>query len=466
MGGDDGRLVHLTLVTPSGRMLGMLPPLQVALDWENDIPPVVAAARAAYGLDVTVLRMRWVEGFEAGGPIGYLAECAAAPDGMPLEAGEPESDQPLRAPWARPGGPAATLRWADGVLAGAGRIRRGAAVQHRTWGLSGIWRLETASGAVWCKQVPGFFAHEGAVIGWLNRVVPGAGPELVGAEGDRLITVDIPDSQLWDPPIEVRQRSLRTLLGVQAVALDRIEELLALGVPDRRPAWLSERIAATAAAWRGELARAEQAALDRFVDGLPERFAEVAACGVPDTLVHGDFHSGNVLTHDAGQTIIDWTDAQIGHPALDLAAFLVGLPDEEAGTLRDQWADHWRTVVPACEPERAAELMQPVAAFGQATAYDMFIRLAEPDERIWHAKYALRWLRRAIATAETPVAAGGSVTAGGSAAGESAVDGSAVDGSAVAGESAAGESAADESAVDGSAVAGESVAGGSVVLGG
>jgi hypothetical protein len=398
--GDGSRLVHLTLVTPGGRMLGTLPPLQVKLEWENDIPPLIAAVRAAYGLDVTVLRMRWVEGFEEGGPVGYLAECASPPDGVALVGGEPEGDHPLRVPWARPGGPGATLRWADQVLAGLGRPRTGPAEQRRTWGLSGIWRLPTAAGAVWCKQVPGFFAHEAPVIGWLGRVAPGTGPQLLGADGDRLLTADIPDSEVWDPPIEVRQASLARLLGVQTLALDRIDQLLAIGVPDRRAEALAERIATMVDRWSGELALDERAVASAAVDALPASFAAIAACGVPDTLVHGDFHSGNVLVHEAGQTIIDWTDAQIGHPALDLAAFLVGLTGAEQAVLSAQWAEHWRAAVPGCRPERAHELARPVAAFAQATAYDMFILLAEPDERIWHAKYALRWLRRAIAAVE------------------------------------------------------------------
>jgi phosphotransferase family enzyme len=397
----DGRLVHLAVVTPAGRVLGVLPPLRVQLDWENDTLRLVAGVREAYGIDVTVLRMRWVEGFEEGGPVGYLVESADLADGLPaglgpLEPGEPEQDHPLRVPWARPGGPAATLAWADRVLAERGRPRTGPAEQRRTWGLSGIWKLPTASGAVWCKQVPAYFRHEGPVIGWLERAAPGLGPELLGAERDRLMTVDIPDAEQWEPDPEVRRESLARLLGVQSAAAGKVEELLGLGVPDRRAEPLSRRIRATAAAWAGELDPGERSALEALLGSLPGRLAAIAECGVPDTLVHGDFHPGNVLVHEGRGTIIDWTDAQIAHPALDLAPFLVGLPEPERAVLRAQWAAHWRAAVPGCEPERAADLFGPLSALAQATAYDMFIRESEPDERIWHAKYVVRWLRRAL----------------------------------------------------------------------
>jgi hypothetical protein len=40
-------------------------------------------------------------------------------------------------------------------------------LQQRTWNLSAIWRLDTGYGPVWLKQVPRFFAHEPAVLGYL-----------------------------------------------------------------------------------------------------------------------------------------------------------------------------------------------------------------------------------------------------------------------------------------------------------
>src|SRR6266511_487445 len=81
MGDEAGRRVSLALVSPGGRPLGALPPFEADVPWENNVVAVVAGARAAYGIDVTVLRLLWVDSFEDGGPLGYLAEY----DGPPLE---------------------------------------------------------------------------------------------------------------------------------------------------------------------------------------------------------------------------------------------------------------------------------------------------------------------------------------------------------------------------------------------
>ena len=57
---------------------------------------------------------------------------------------------------------------------------------------------------------------------------------------------------------------------------------------------------------------------------LPARFAEVAACGMPDTLVHGDYHPGNVRGEPGNLTMLDWGDTGVGQPLLDMPAFLAG----------------------------------------------------------------------------------------------------------------------------------------------
>ena len=52
-------------------------------------------------------------------------------------------DHPLRLPYARPGGPARELAWAEEALAGCGREPSGRPRQMRTWNLSSIWSIPT-----------------------------------------------------------------------------------------------------------------------------------------------------------------------------------------------------------------------------------------------------------------------------------------------------------------------------------
>ena len=75
----------------------------------------------------------------------------------------------------------------------------------------------------------------------------------------------------------------------------------------------------------------DRSTLDGFVAGLPARFAEVAACGVPDTLVHGDYHPGNVRGTPGRLVMLDWGDTGVGQPLLDLPAFLEAVPPSSRG---------------------------------------------------------------------------------------------------------------------------------------
>ena len=164
------------MLTHDGTVLGALPPLSLPVPWWPETHDVVAAARERFGLDVVVLRLLATRSEQPfGGEVTYLAET----DRPPAVALVPWSDDlladhPLRMPWARPGGPASLLRWADAQLTSRGLERTGPAQQVRSWNLSGIWRLPTAEGAVWFKVVPSFFAHEGAAVEWWGHP-PGRG---------------------------------------------------------------------------------------------------------------------------------------------------------------------------------------------------------------------------------------------------------------------------------------------------
>lgn len=397
----------LALVDPRGRPLGLLPLGTTPSPWWQEVAEVVDLA----GLDVTVLRLLTADGPFPGGAVTYLAEYAGPPPaGLVRSTGDWTAPHPLRMPWAEPGGPAATLAWAAAV---SGRAVTGCR-QIRTWNLSSIWRLDTDAGAMWVKEVPPFFAHEGAVLRWLGRATT---PRLLGADGCRLLTADIPGTDRHRASPEERIAMVADLLDIQVAAADRVAELLTLGVPDQRaePFGLraAEVVSEVAAGAPAEvvsgvnagvpaevsLSRDERAVLERFLARLPERFAELAACGVPDTLVHGDFHPGNVRSDGTSQVIMDWGDSVIGHPALDL----VRMRDwrEPAPGLTEVWCEFWRERVPGSEPEHAVELIEPLAALRDAVVYGGFLRSIEPAERVYHDGDALAALRRAIVLLKT-----------------------------------------------------------------
>ena len=387
------RTAELVLVTPDGAVVGRLPPVPVATPWWSEAEPVVAAVRECYGIDVTILRLLGGElDRPHGGRVTYLAEVARAVPAEPWH-GTLE-DHPLRHPFARPGGPAADLAWAESVLAERGLRQAGPAVQVRSWNLSSLWRLPVIGQTAWLKVVPPFFAHEGGV---LARLAGERVPTLLGHDGGRLLLAEIAGDDLYDAELPQLLEMVTLLVGLQRSWVGRVDELCALGLPDWRAPTLGAAIATVIERTADELSADDRVTLGEFLHGLPNRFAGVAACGLPDTLVHGDFHPGNFRGDGSVLTLLDWGDSGIGHPLLDQPAFLSRVPGDALAAIREHWLRQWRDAAPGSDPARAARLLAPIAAARQAVIYRGFLDRIEPAEHPYHRADPADWLRRTAA---------------------------------------------------------------------
>ena len=91
----------------------------------------------------------------------------------------------------------------------------------------------------------------------------------------------------------------------------RVDELLAAGVPDMRPAAMPARFDEALAAAAGEPAElhARVAAMRATYAGWCERLAALPGGA---SLDHNDLHPGNVL--DGGRRFYDWGDSVVAHP--------------------------------------------------------------------------------------------------------------------------------------------------------
>ena len=130
--------------------------------------------------------------------------------------------------------------------------------------------------------------------------------------------------------------------------------------------------------------------------GLPKRLAAIEACGVPDTLVHGDFHPGNVVGPPDAYVLLDWGDSFVGNPLIDELAFTERLDERAGRSPASGSCDAWRRIAPGSDPERAADLLRPVLPLLAAVMYADFCAGIEPDERVYHESDIARMLRRAV----------------------------------------------------------------------
>ncbi|MFR9778126.1 phosphotransferase family protein [Micromonospora sp. MS34] len=387
------RIVTLVLVDPAGTPLGALPSYEVPEPWWQQVGAIVDGARHRHGADVAVLRLLTADRPEPpGGRLTYLAE-VAAPPAVPLAPVPVDlAPHPLRAPWAEPGGPARSLAWATAELDRRGRPVT-AVTQHRTWNLSAIWRLDGPDGSAWLKQVPGFFRHEAAVLRWLATAAPDLVPTLIAADdtGRVLIEHVAGEDRYAADPAE-RSAIAAAHHAVQLRATGDTGRLVAAGVPDLRGPALARWI-------RDRLAPHDTSVVADLLAGLDDRLDRVRDCGLPDTLVHGDLHPGNVRGDGRRATFIDWGDAFVGHPAFDVLRLTETIDEPTAGVLLDAWAARWRADAPGSDPRRAVDLLRPVAALRMAAVYAMFLAGIEPSEHPYHLGDVPACLKQAAALA-------------------------------------------------------------------
>ncbi|MFC0098538.1 phosphotransferase family protein [Micromonospora marina] len=382
------RTVTLVLLDSAGRPLGALPPLRVPEPWWQEVHSIVAAVRQRHGLEIAVLRLLDADRpAPPGGHVRYLAQVVDAPAvplepavdalGVPLEPAAVDlAPHPLRQRWAEAGGPARSVAWATGELTRLGR-RVTAVAQQRTWNLSAIWRLDTDQGPTWLKQLPPFARHEPAVLAFPGELING--PVVLAADGEgRMLLADVPGEDRYGAGEGERAAIAAGHHAVQLRACGVVGELVAAGVPDLRGARLADWI-------REMLAGHDVSAAAGLLDGLDHRLRQVADCGLPDTLVHGDLHPGNVRGDDRHRTVIDWADSFVGHPAFDILRLTEDVDADAAARLVDAWARRWRTDVPGSDPHRAVDLLRPVAPLRQAAVYAMFLAAIEPAEHPYHA---------------------------------------------------------------------------------
>jgi hypothetical protein len=381
------------LVDGTGALLGALPPFEVSVPWWQEVEELVTGVRGRDGLQVQVLRL--LDGVaaddrSAGGEVRYLAQ-VSGPTPVGLTPAEVDlSPQPHRAAYAEPGGPTESTAWAIAALEALGSPGA-VAVQRRSWNLSAIWRLDVAGTPVaWLKQVPRFFWHEPAVLSLVSGVSPGLVPPLLAAgEQGRMLLAHLPGEDGYGAGAQVCAGIAAEFHPVQAHFAGRDTELLASGMPDRR---LAVELFAPVA----QPHLAEIDGLAELIDTLPRRLDDIAACGLPDTLVHGDLHPGNTRIGGGDPVIMDWGDSSLGCPALDILRLTEGLPAAQAGELIASWGLRWRTAVPGSDPVRAAELMRPVAGLYGALIYSEFLARIEPAEHPYHRSDVPSSLRSAV----------------------------------------------------------------------
>jgi hypothetical protein len=286
---------------------------------------------------------------------------------------------PLRTQWCRVSWLDEAVAWMEAQLAARDTPLIGAIEQVKNWSLSCILRAPTPAGAVYFKvaAVLPLFVNEPVVMVALSRRYPASIPAPLILDPQRrwMLLADFGQPIGRDGTLAAHQEMLRSFGAIQCDSAVAVDELLALGCHDRRLEQLETQAAALAAdeaALRG-LTEGEITQFRAELPRLQAMCATLAACGVPQTLVHCDLQLHNVAGSVGHEQFFDWTDACVSHPFFDLTSVFEESDRTRQLQLRDAYLAVWSEYAPLERLLEAWVLAQPLSNLHQAITYQQIL---------------------------------------------------------------------------------------------
>lgn len=265
-------------------------------------------------------------------------------------------------------------------------------VHVRPW--STVLRVITSGEICFFKASAPYFGHETALTGYLARHFPQLSPHIIALDAKRhwLLMRDagqplrnlIKESQSVEPWREV----LPLFVSLQKSMMNRQADLLKLGVPDRRlialPVLFKKLLEDKAAML---IDQPEGLTMDEYqrLEAISLRFesmcAQLANCGIPESLHHDDFHDGNVFVSDGRTVFTDWGECAVAHPFFSLVVMLRGVENSlevqadaaQVQELRDMYLSLWDEYGSLAELRQMAALAERVGLANRALTWHLVI---------------------------------------------------------------------------------------------
>jgi hypothetical protein len=212
---------------------------------------------------------------------------------------------------------------------------------------------QTADGVVWFKEVSPEVGSEPALTAALAQRAPHAMPEVIAAEGTRLLMRDA------GPHLNaVIKHGGRAPAPLFEDVVTRYAELEIALIPIAR----------------------EAATLDVGPDALVRTFGEIAAPlvdvlddGIPFSLLHLDLYKKNICVKGDRIVFLDWAAPAYGHPLCGIHVILTALVSDfgaspggrEVLRVRDAYLEPWTRYAPRHELRRIFAAANPLGALAR-----------------------------------------------------------------------------------------------------
>jgi hypothetical protein len=311
-----------------------------------------------------------------------------------------------RPPWARPGWFAEATGWIEAQLVQRGEALTKAVELVRSWSLSCVLKATTAVGVYYFKTVADLplFVNESVLVTRLAKLYPGAvlTPLVIDGTRDWMLLPELQETVGWQITLERRQAFLSDFGRLQAAAIADVEALLAAGCLDRRLAGLPSQIEAllTSEMVLATLDEEEGQQLAARRPQLQSLCQELASYGLPETLVHGDLHGGNVAIRNDSFVYFDWTDACISHPFFDMLPIFFEEDTAVQTQLRDAYLSQWTALVPMDKLLETWSIAEILGAVHHSISYWQILAHIELSARHQLESALPFWLRKILKLSE------------------------------------------------------------------
>lgn len=293
-------------------------------------------------------------------------------------------------PWDQPGWLEQATAWIEGQLAERGWRAAGPVelAHQRPW--SSFAQIATDRGTVYFKAPAPSCLFEAALTEALATWRPDCSVPLLGVDIERgwILSADtgITLRKLTRSVDQIDHwlKLLPLYSELQIELADRVPDLLALGLPDRRMARMGQLYAQlledTDSLRVGldlGLTGAEHQQLRQRQAHFAAQCEQLAAYGLPETITHEEVHENNVLLGDGRYVFTDWSDSSVSHPFLTMLVTIRSIAHwlklDEAGPelqrVRDAYLEPWTRFAPRAELTDALELAYRLGMVNRALSW-------------------------------------------------------------------------------------------------
>jgi hypothetical protein len=412
-----------------------LPALRAPIEIEPFAADAVGAVEGLLAQAIVPLHLTWLpaEDWRSGKIVVEIEPLAAAPAGFRwidpievLDTIEPEEARavvrrrldrldggaaPHEPPWARVGWFARTATWMVERMAEAGLATTEGPRLAYEGPLAAVLRARSDGEAIFLKCAAPVFGHEASITHALARRTPDLLPTVIASEPAEnwLLMRDYGGRLLDRGPEAAWVEAVPRLVELQRSWIGATDDIAAAGGQTRPIDDLAAAVPAMldrddlGGRLAPDVREAWIAAIPRLVDAC----AALIELGVPDTLVHGDLHPGNIVVSTNGPVVVDWSDAAVGNPFVDLATFLVRTKDRELRRrLFDAYVAGWDGLVPHARLEAAGQLAMTVGSLYQVATYQALIPALDEPDRATFTGADTSWLKRTLDALERGLDAG------------------------------------------------------------